>query len=73
MLRNKIAGIPCQLKVTTFEKFLNHMGQWVYDIEFNVYDGRGYKAAWLERKLTEVERGRLEKDIIAAHLTGVEV
>lgn len=71
MLRNKICGIPCQIKVTSFVKEITDRGT-NYDIEFAVYDGRGYKAAWLERKLTEAERTRIEKDIIASHLAGVE-
>ena len=73
MIRTKIAGIPCQIKVTSFAKELSMWGNWVYEIDFSVYDGRGYKAAWLERKLTETERERIEKEIIQFHLNGNEI
>ena len=72
MIRTKIAGIPCQIKVTSFVKEVTDRGT-NYDIEFAVYDGRGYKAAWLERKLTDSERERIEKEIIQFHLNGNEI
>ena len=73
MIRTKIAGIPCQIKVTSFVKELSYYGIAEYEIEFSVYDGRGYKAAWLERKLTDSEREKIEKEIIQFHLNGNEI
>ena len=59
MLYTNISGIPCQAKVTFFEK--TEEG---FDIEFSIYDRRGYKAAWLERKMTEADRSRIRQEII---------
>ena len=41
------------------------------EIEFNVLDRKGYKAAWLERKMTQEDRERIELEIVEAHETEV--
>jgi len=61
-MNTRIAGIPCKVIVTTFEPyqpggFFEPPGGG--EIEFDVYDRRGYKAAWLERKLTEDDEDRI--------------
>ena len=73
-----IAGIPCQIEVTYF--FIqeplgpNCDSDWdcygYTDIEFDVLDRKGYKAAWLEKKMTQEDIERIELQIIEAHEQG---
>ena len=60
----KVAGIPCQCQVTYSTPYIpanlnGHPDNWTPpeggDFEFVLLDRRGYKAAWLERKLFELE------------------
>jgi hypothetical protein len=37
-----------------------------HEVEFDVYDRRGYRAAWLERKMTDEDRARIETEILEA-------
>lgn len=67
MIYTNISGIPCQVKITTFNKETSYYGITEYEVEFSVYDRRGYKAAWLERKMTEEDQSRIEKEIIQFH------
>ena len=73
MMRTTIAGIPCQVDVTHYEAY--DPGSWHEppsggEIAFDVYDRRGYPAAWLERKVTEDDEARIfaewEADLKAA-------
>ena len=62
MMRTRIQGIPCQVDVTHYEPY--DPGSWHEppsggEIEVKVYDRRGYRAAWLERKLTEDDEVRI--------------
>lgn len=56
MMRSHIAGIPCQIAVTSYTPadsggpFEPPSGP---EIEYEVYDRRGYKANWLLAKLTD--------------------
>ena len=34
------------------------------EIDFNLLDRKGYAAGWLERKMTEDERAKIEQEII---------
>lgn len=66
---SKVAGIPCIIGVTEYNEC---KGSHSYDapsdldyygyteMEFDVLDRRGYPAAWLERKLDDSERDRIE-------------
>lgn len=65
MMRTAIAGIPCQVRVTHYEPY--DPGTWDEppsggEIEFEVFDRRGYPAAWLERKVTEDDEVRIFKE-----------
>jgi len=58
MMRTTIAGIPCQIEVTHYEPY--DPGNWHEpasggEIEVEVYDRRGYRAKWLEAKVTEAD------------------
>lgn len=64
MIYTNVSGIPCQVKVTAFNKEVSYYGIAKYKIEFSVYDRRGYKAARLERKMTDKDRSRIEREII---------
>jgi hypothetical protein len=56
MMKARIAGIPCQVKVTAYEPA--SPGGWAEppsgpEIEYTVYDLRGRKAGWLMAKITD--------------------
>lgn len=66
---SRISGIPCQIKVGTY---IPYVPMKVYgtgygdadapvppEIEFEVLDRKGYKASWLEKKLTPDDEARL--------------
>lgn len=67
-----IAGIPCMVEVTHYR---NVRGSYSYnapsdldyygyvECDYEVLDRRGYRAAWLERKLTDADRARILEDI----------
>jgi len=62
MMHTHIAGIPCQVAITHYEPY--DPGSWHEppsggELEFEVYDRRGYPAAWLERKVTEDDELRI--------------
>ncbi len=60
MISTKIQGIPCQVEMTSYSPFRSnrrgHIDNWLPDdpeeIEFTVFDRKGYYAGWLERKMT---------------------
>lgn len=68
-----IQGIPCQVLVTSYD---NVKGSYSYnapsdldyhgytDMEYEILDRRGYPAPWLERKMTQKDRDRIEQEII---------
>lgn len=73
MLKATISGIPCLIEVNdciVVKGSYNRMcdSDWDYygysTIEFTVYDRKGYKAEWLERKMTDAEREDIEQMII---------
>ena len=67
-----IKGIPCIISVTYCKHYsgsLNAPSDLDYygftEIEFDVLDRKGYKAPWLERKLTDDEIERIEREIVS--------
>lgn len=72
MIETHIQGIPCKIKVTYYYAGRPmHWGNTMADaepeeheeIEFEVYDRKGYKANWLENKLTETDVERIHEEI----------
>lgn len=71
-IESNIAGIPCQIGVTYFQRVrgshsYNADSEADYyggtECEFEVLDRKGYKAAWLERKLSDRDVERIEDEI----------
>lgn len=70
-----IAGIPCQVEVTHFfiQKPMGPSADSDWDcygytsIDFDVLDRKGYKAPWLEKKMTQADVDRIETEIREAH------
>lgn len=73
MYQIKVCGIPCQAKVTHWTKYVPariHPVDYSHpeeggDVEFELYDRKGYRARWLEKKM---ESCRGEEDRIAEEL-----
>ena len=74
MIAATISGIPC-LIACTYLFVQAPMGpradsdQDCYgysDVEFDVYDRKGYPAAWLERKMTDEDRDNIVTKILEA-------
>lgn len=71
MFDSRIAGIPCQIDVTY--AYAGRPAR-IYgdpsdcypaesdEFEFEVYDRKGYRAKWLENKLTESDIERIAKE-----------
>ena len=62
---SSVAGIPCKVKVTYATKLIP--ASWDGpeeggDFEFELLDRKGYRAKWLEKKLTDKDVERLEKE-----------
>ena len=70
-----IQGIPCEIEVTSYAPIVHSCRSLdprrdSYDpgeFEFEVRDRRGYAAPWLEAKMTQEDRQRIE-DEHAMHL-----
>lgn len=72
-LQTRISGIPCQIEVTSYYPATSM--KWYRngdcappedeEIEFRVLDRKGYPASWLERKMDEEDRIRIEKELLA--------
>jgi len=75
MIETTISGIPCQVEADSIlivppwkgsahncPSDLDYYGY--SEIEFTVYDRKGYKAAWLEKKLTSDDIERIELEIL---------
>lgn len=66
-----IQGIPCQIKIVSYvhQRPLGRSADsdidcYGYtDFEYEVLDRRGHPAAWLERKMTDLDRERVEIEI----------
>lgn len=69
----RISGIPCLIRVGrvdiikgTYSSSASCPDEFYgsSEIEFNVLDCRGYRAPWLEKKLTPADVARIEAEII---------
>lgn len=74
-IESRVAGIPCLIGVSHFvcvrgSYSYNAASDWEYygysESEWDVLDRRGRPAAWLERKLTDDDRQRIEQEISEA-------
>ena len=73
LFETTIQGIPCQIHVTTCNVVkgsysYNAPSDWDYygytEFEFDVYDRKGYRAAWLERKMTPKDEARIQEEYL---------
>ncbi|MBP8197029.1 MAG: hypothetical protein KAX64_00550 [Chromatiaceae bacterium] len=72
-MMTRISGIPARIEVTSFTpwrpaRLYGHPDSWAPpegEIEWTVQDLRGRPAPWLEKKLTPIERRRIEGELIA--------
>ena len=71
-IESRVAGIPCLIGVTHYEcvrgsynyNAASDMDYYGYsEAEWEVLDRKGYKAAWLERKLTAGDHDRINAEI----------
>ena len=69
----RISGIPCLIRVGrvdiikgTYSSSASCPDEFYgsSEIEFNVLDCRGYRAPWLEKKLTPADVARIESEVI---------
>ena len=74
-IESRVAGIPCLIGVSHFDcvrgsysyNAVSDMDYYGYsESEWDVLDRRGRPAAWLERKLTDDDRQRIEQEIAEA-------
>lgn len=72
-MKTRIAGIPCEVRLThclvtkgnyslVAETPDEYYG--LREVEFDVYDKKGYRASWLEALLTDGERQRIGDALI---------
>ncbi len=74
MIAATISGIPCLVNVTSsfVQKPMGPRADSDYDcygyseVEFDVYDRKGYPAVWLERKMTSEDRDSIVTKILEA-------
>ena len=73
-IETRVSGIPCIARVTHFFRQAPHRGgahtaasdmdyYGFTECEFEILDRRGKLAAWLERKITDEDRQRIEQEI----------
>lgn len=69
----RVCGIPAIARVLHYRPYepayrRGHPDNWEPasppEIDFEILDRRGRPAPWLERKLTDAERGRIGRDLI---------
>ena len=63
-----VQGIPCKVRVTYATPYVP--ASWDSpeesgEFEFELLDRKGYRAKWLEAKVTEADVDRLEKEYLA--------
>jgi len=72
-MKTQIQGIPCEVKYTTHSRSspakTNAAPEHCYpaepaEIDFEVFDRKGYPAAWLEEKMTEEDVRRIEGEVL---------
>ena len=72
MLSTRIQGIPCQVKAMYIfvQKPLgpNCDSDWdcygYSEVDFEVYDRKGYPADWLQRKMTDKDEERIVEQLL---------
>lgn len=67
-IETTVVGIPCKVKVTYTTKYIpeSYSGPAEGgDFEFELLDKKGYRARWLEKKLTKDDVERIEKEYSA--------
>ena len=71
-METRICGIPCIVGVATYNQVkgshdfhaASDVDYWGYEeIEFDVMDRNGRLAPWLERKMTDQDYAKVEKEI----------
>ena len=71
----RVAGIPCLIEYRVYGHYepakTNAPPEDCYEaqypeVEFEVLDQRGRPAPWLEKKMTDAERERIEDEILEA-------
>ncbi len=75
MLSTRIQGIPCQVQATRIfvQKPLgpNCDSDWdcygYSEVDFDVYDRKGYPADWLQRKMTDKDEERIVEQLLEEH------
>ena len=71
ILDSNISGIPCQIGISNYVSVAGNPYTWDSDadyygyteMEWDVLDRKGYHASWLERKLDDKMRDRIETEI----------
>ncbi len=63
-VRSEVAGIPCIVAVTYYDCGHDDGGRFLSNIDWVLCDRKGYKAAWLEKKLTVKEASRINDEVI---------
>jgi hypothetical protein len=61
---SEVAGIPCIVAVTYYDCGYDDGGKFLTGIDWVLCDRKGYKAAWLEKKLTVKEESRINDEVI---------
>lgn len=77
-IETTISGIPCEVEMVsgTYQKpwrgsahncpsDWDYYGGW-FDVEFAVYDRKGYRAKWLEKKMTPKDEARILEEFTEA-------
>ena len=67
-----VAGIPCGVVVSHYEKVEGDKGTWASDVDYYGYtecdwflvDRKGYRANWLEKKLTDKEFRSIDRQVV---------
>lgn len=78
IIEARIAGIPCQVKVTYFHKQAPWRGSahncpsdldyYGYtEMDYEILDRKGYKAPWLEKKISDKDTQEIERLIEEAY------
>lgn len=82
-LEETVAGIPCLVEVLSCVVVPPHSGSphtcdsdvdyYGYEeMDYVICDRRGRHASWLERKLTDADRSRIEEHILKEHNNACE-
>ena len=71
-IEHRIQGIPCLIEVTSYRKVkgsysYNAPSDWDYygytEMEYEILDRLGYKAPWLENKVTQSDKISIEEAV----------